>query len=264
MRTRLAGSPETASRRRLAALLAAGGVAVLPTDTLYGLSCAASSAEAIERIRRLKGRRRGAGFILLASDLEMVSTIVARWPAGARETLARIWPAPLTAILPARRGLPAALAPRGAVAVRVPARAGLRRLVAALGEPVVSTSVNRAGRRPIGRIAEIERSFPGLDAYVPQRGRAAARPSTIVDFTVAPPVLARAGRIPWPVRERGKGKGGGRTVSPEIPRSADPGRRRTASRGRSSRARRARDGRRTGAARRRSRSRARSRASRRR
>lgn len=191
-----------AALRRTAALLAAGGVVVLPTDTMYGLSCAASRAEAIERIRRLKGRARGTGFILLVSDMAMASSIVARWPGNARAALARIWPAPLTAILPGRSALPAAIAPRGAVAVRVPARPELRRLVAALGEPIVSTSVNRAGERPLVRIGEIERAFPGLEAYLSRRGRSSTRPSTIVDFNVAPPVLVRAGRIPWPPRRR--------------------------------------------------------------
>ncbi len=202
MPTPIRGFLDGPARRKLAALLAAGGVAVLPTDTMYGLSCAASRADSLERIRRLKGRRRGAGFILLVSDLAMASSIVARWPGNAREALGRIWPAPFTAILPARPALPPSLAPRGAVAVRIPARESLRRLVAALGEPIVSTSVNLAGKPPLGRIGEIERAFPGLDAYVSQRGRAAARPSTIVDFRVAPPALLRVGRVPWPPRGR--------------------------------------------------------------
>ncbi len=53
-------------------IIRAGGIAVLPTDTLYGFHCAASRLDAVERIRLLKGKGTGTGFILLASDLDMV------------------------------------------------------------------------------------------------------------------------------------------------------------------------------------------------
>lgn len=182
---------------RVAAALAAGGVAVLPTDTIYGFHCAASSAGAVKRIRALKRRASRSGFVLLAADAAMAERIVARWPGGARAILARIWPGPLTALLPARKGVPPALAPRGVVAVRVPGRADLRALVAAIGEPLVSTSVNVSGGRPLARIADIERSFPGLDAYVSKRGRTSRIPSTIVDFTGDAPALVRSGAIRW-------------------------------------------------------------------
>jgi L-threonylcarbamoyladenylate synthase len=191
---------------RVAAALAAGGTAVLPTDTMYGLHCAAFRAGAVKRIRALKRRASASGFILLASDAAMADRLVSRWPGGAKEVLSRVWPAPLTALLPARKNLPAALAPRGVVAVRVPRHAALRALIAAVGEPLVSTSANLAGRRPLSRIADIERAFPGLDAYVSKRGRTPARPSTIVDFTSGRPTLVRPGSIPWPAGSPGGGR----------------------------------------------------------
>ncbi len=186
------------SVRRAAAALASGGVAVLPTDTIYGFHCAVSNRRAIETILALKGRRAGGGFILLAADAAMADTLVARWPGESRRTLLRIWPAPLTAILPARKTLSPLLSPGGRVAVRVPARADLRALIETIGEPVVSTSVNRSGREPMTRIADIRRVFPGLGGYLSRRGRSPALPSTIVDFTRGAPLLVRAGGYPWP------------------------------------------------------------------
>jgi L-threonylcarbamoyladenylate synthase len=185
--------------RVIARVLASGGVAVLPTDTIYGFHCAASSRGAVRRILRLKGRTRAEGFILLVSDLTMVSTIVARWPGGSRERLVEIWPARLTAILPAKKGLPPVVAPGGAVAVRIPAHPELRALIKALGEPVISTSVNVSGHAPISSIARIRKAFPGLDAYCSRRGRPMNLPSTIVDFTTDSALLVRAGAYPWKV-----------------------------------------------------------------
>jgi len=187
------------SIRRAAAMLASGGIAVLPTDTIYGFHCAVSNRRAIEMILELKGRRARGGFILLAADAAMAGALVARWPGASRRTLIRIWPAPLTAILPARRTLYPLLSPGGRVAVRVPARADLRALIETLAEPILSTSVNLSGLGPMTRIADIRRAFPGLGGYLSQRGRSSVLPSTIVDFTVDAPILVRAGGYPWPV-----------------------------------------------------------------
>jgi L-threonylcarbamoyladenylate synthase len=182
--------------------LSAGAVLILPTDTLYGFHCAASCRAAIERIRALKGRRSGVGFILLASDLAMADRLVASWPRGARAALAAAWPAPLTAVLPASSRVPCSAARRGSVAVRIPAHDRLRRLIRALGTPVLSTSVNVSGRPPMTRIADIRRSFPGLAGYLSRRGRPSASPSTVVDFTRGEPSVVRAGKYPWHAARR--------------------------------------------------------------
>ncbi|MCX5754457.1 MAG: L-threonylcarbamoyladenylate synthase [Candidatus Krumholzibacteria bacterium] len=194
----VSGSFGRSSGRIAAAVLASGGIAVFPTDTIYGFHCAISNRRAIGMILELKGRRKRGGFILLAADAEMAGTLVAHWPGESRKRLSRIWPAPLTAVLPARRTLSPFLSPGGKVAVRVPARADLRALIERIGEPIVSTSVNLSGREPMARIADIRRAFPGLGAYLSRRGRSPALPSTIVDFTVDPPLLVRPGGYPWP------------------------------------------------------------------
>jgi tRNA threonylcarbamoyl adenosine modification protein (Sua5/YciO/YrdC/YwlC family) len=208
---------------RIAAVLRDGGVVVLPTDTLYGFHCLATRLDAVERVRRLKKGERGqrasvstlkqgmkarerarrekrSGFILLASDIRMVDRLLSRWPQGAREELARIWPAPLTAILPASNRIDRSLAPSGRAAIRIPALPELRALVKLCGEPLVSTSVNITGSEPMIRISEIMKAFPGLDAYISQCGRPSTKPSTIVDMTASLPKLLRPGRHPWPIR----------------------------------------------------------------
>jgi L-threonylcarbamoyladenylate synthase len=185
---------------KIAAVLRDGGVAVLPTDTIYGLHCEASHPAAIRRIQRIKKTAGRAGFILIASDMEMVDRLVGRWPRDARRLLARVWPAPLTAILPASRSIGVALAPKGTIAVRIPALAELRSCVKLVGQPCVSTSVNRGGRKPMTRMSEILRGIPGLDGYISQRGRPSMNPSTVVDMTATPPRLLRPGRHPWPLR----------------------------------------------------------------
>jgi L-threonylcarbamoyladenylate synthase len=222
---------------RIAAVLRDGGVVVLPTDTLYGFHCLATRPDAVARVRRLKeggdarrARRRSlkkggkggresrstlkhgvrtyglacedkrSGFILLASDMGMMNRLVSPWPKGARDKLSRIWPAPLTAILPASKIIDSELAPSGRAAIRIPALSELRSLIKLCAQPLVSTSVNITGSEPMTRISEIMRAFPGLEAYISRRGRPSAKPSTIVDMIVSPPKLLRPGRHPWPLR----------------------------------------------------------------
>ena len=146
----------------------------------------------------MKGRGSSAGFILLAADMEMVDRLVLRWPKGSREVLARIWPAPLTAILPAAKRIDPSLASKGTIAVRIPALSELRRCVKLIEHPLVSTSVNRHRQKPMKRIAEIMIEVPDLGAYISQLGRPSAKPSTIVDMTTSPPTLLRHGRHPRP------------------------------------------------------------------
>ena len=155
---------------KVAAILRSGGVAVLPTDTIYGFHCMYSNKPSVDRIMSLKGRSRSAGLILLASSLGMADRLVGRWPAGARDILGSLWPAPVTAILPASRRIPAALRPKGGVAVRIPAMDSLIELIKKTGEPLVSTSVNRSGKPPLVKIGEIKRIFPGLEACISRRG----------------------------------------------------------------------------------------------
>ena len=194
----LTGKLDSFTLNPLAALLSEGGVAVLPTDTSYGCHCIAPSRVAIERIRELKGRGREGGFILLACSMEMADRLVSSWPGDSRETLSKIWPAPLTTILPAAEHIEEILAPRGKIAVRIPSFVDLRALIQKVGHPFVSTSVNITASVPLTRMSEIMKAFPGLEAYISQRGRPSTQPSTIVDFTTQPPKLLRPGRHPWP------------------------------------------------------------------
>ncbi len=196
METAVTGYLERAMIRCVADILLSGGIVVLPTDTIYGLHCIASRPDAIDRILALKGRTKP-GFIALASDLEMADSMVREWPGASRALLAKIWPAPLTAVLPASSDVSTVLSPRGAVAIRIPAFDELRSVGRTVGEPLVSTSVNVSGREPLTRIGEIMTEFPGLGAYIAQRGRPRTIPSTIVDFTAGRPRVVRKGSYRW-------------------------------------------------------------------
>jgi L-threonylcarbamoyladenylate synthase len=197
METVLSGYYTLKKIENIISMIESGGVGALPTDTVYGLHCDALNKDAVEKIVMIKGRNKEAGLILLMSSLEMVDRFVSRWPGDSRRALSRIWPAKLTALLPASDKILPVLRPGMTVAVRIPADDELRSIISAIDSPLVSTSANKSGKPPIKRIADIRRIFPGLCCYISGRGRSRTEPSTIVDFREEKARLIRQGAFQY-------------------------------------------------------------------
>jgi L-threonylcarbamoyladenylate synthase len=182
--------------------LMTGAVIVLPTDTLYGFSAALSQEAAVRRVASIKKTPDDRRFIVLASSIDMVEEYVASFGCSSRDTLASIWPAPLTVILPTGPDCPAWVGPT--VAFRVPAWDSLRALVARVGEPVLSTSVNRTGQAPLDDASAILREFGEEVDAVFERKETGGGASTIVDLCGKSPRVVRAGIYAWDATGRGK------------------------------------------------------------
>jgi tRNA threonylcarbamoyl adenosine modification protein (Sua5/YciO/YrdC/YwlC family) len=200
----IAGPLDDARTRDLAyQTLARGGVVVLPTDTLYGLSARISSEDAVRRIGAIKRAPNDRRYILLASSIGMVDRYVRSYGCVPREVLTARWPAPFSVIVPAGAACPAWVGPT--VAVRVPALEPLRELITRLGEPIVSTSVNRTGQEALDDAHAIRREFGHeVDLIVTGANREPAA-STLVDLSRDAPVIVRRGTYAWPATD-GAGK----------------------------------------------------------
>ncbi len=187
-----------AERADAVACLRRGGMVVLPTETVYGLHVALSAGDpGITRIRAAKGSPPGRPFLLLAVDREQAFGLWSGVPEAARELAARAWPGPLTLIGPARDGLPEEILGwvdgQPTVSVRVPGDPWLIELLEELGEPIVSTSANRAGEPPPVSFEDVELAALAPDLAI-DRGRCTGGvPSTIYDVVADPPALVRAG-----------------------------------------------------------------------
>jgi L-threonylcarbamoyladenylate synthase len=175
--------------REAIAHLQARRVLAYPTETVYGFGTAVDH-ESVEALVQLKGRPPGKPFLLLIDDPAQIARLALRMPPYAAHLAARFWPGPLTLVLPGGdQRVPARLrGPEGGVAVRWTPHVGLRRLLAAYGEPITSTSANRPGVPPAMTATEIVQQWP--DAihrgvlHVLDGGRLEpSRPSTVVDCT---------------------------------------------------------------------------------
>ena len=204
---------------RAAAHVRAGGLLILPTDTVYGIGALASDAAGVSRLLAAKGRDRRMPPPVLVADPAQAADVVARPPAAARALIAAFWPGALTLVLDARADLGWDLGESGGtVALRMPDHPLALELLRRTG-PMAVTSANRTGLAPATDAAAALAAFPGrvapADAAAGGRGAGDGPhgadillldggptpgpvPSTIVSLTGGSPdpVVVREGAVP--------------------------------------------------------------------
>jgi L-threonylcarbamoyladenylate synthase len=191
----------SAELQRLSGLLAGGAVIACPTETLMGLLAAALDASAVERVCALKGRDPTQPIGVLLPDIAALPSVVLEVPELAHELAERYWPGPLTLVLRARPGLPAALCKDGKIGVRVPGPSPALDLVRAFGAPLTATSANTTGQ-PAARTAdEVRAVFHFGLAYIVPGAAPGGLASTVVDVSGSVPMVLRRGAIILPGNE---------------------------------------------------------------
>jgi L-threonylcarbamoyladenylate synthase len=177
--------------------LSAGELVVYPTETFYAIGADPFSSAALERLFAVKGRDAARLVALIAADRDAAFALAAEVPPAARRLADLFWPGPLTLLLPARAGLPAAIA--GAdrrVGVRVSPHPIARALTHALGRPITATSANLSGQPPARTLGEARAALGDKVKVFLEGGRlAASAPSTIVSVTPGEWTVVREGAI---------------------------------------------------------------------
>ena len=191
----------TAAIPEIVAHLQGGGLLAYPTETVYGLGSRARDAD-VRALARLKGRREGKPFLLLVSGRDMAEAQGLAFGDGANMLARAFWPGPLTLVLAGGGGrLPDLLrGPEGGFAVRWTSHRGVAGLIAAMGEPLTSTSANLPGQPPAPGAGAIIRDFAAAvernDLLVLDGGVLGnSPPSTVVDCTQSAARLVREGAL---------------------------------------------------------------------
>jgi L-threonylcarbamoyladenylate synthase len=188
-------APDVAEQ--VAAALLAGGVVVLPTDTVYGLVALPGDRSAVEELFALKHRAMGVPLAVLCGDVDQALAL-AEPPidAGVRVVAERWWPGPLTMVLPRRPGVELHLGePSSTIGLRVPDDALVRAITARVG-PIAATSANRHGEPPAMTAAAAREALGSGVALIVDGGPAAGAASAVVDVTSRPWRVLREGSIP--------------------------------------------------------------------
>ncbi|MFN4155913.1 MAG: L-threonylcarbamoyladenylate synthase [Paracoccaceae bacterium] len=183
---------------RAAAILRAGGLVAMPTETVYGLAGDAKNGAAVARIFAAKARPRFNPLIAHVTGLEMAETL-AVFDARARAVAAAFWPGALTLVLPLREaaGLsPLVTAGLSTVAIRCPAHPVAQALLRAFGGPLAAPSANPSGRVSPTRAEHVRQGLGGrIDAVLDGGPCVVGIESTILGLD-GPPMLLRPGGVP--------------------------------------------------------------------
>ncbi len=184
---------------RAAMVIRAGGVAAIPTDTLYGLAVDPHNAEAVARVFAIKGRAAASGLPLVAADVLQVQRWLGVLPNVGQRLAECFWPGALTLVVMAPGGLtPGVTGGLPTVGVRVPGHAVARALCAACGHLLTATSANLSGEPATSDPDEVERVLGSLVDLTLDAGRTpGGAPSTIVDVAEGHLRLVRVGAVPW-------------------------------------------------------------------
>lgn len=183
------------------ALILAGKIVAMPTETVYGLAADATRGEAVARIYAAKQRPRFNPLIVHVADLEAAQAI-GRFDEAAVALALRHWPGPLTLVVPLVPGAAiASLVTAGlaTVALRVPAHPAMRALLAACRRPLAAPSANPSGRLSPTSADHVLAGLGGRVSLLIDGGRCRSGiESTIIAATGGPLRLLRRGPIDIP------------------------------------------------------------------
>jgi L-threonylcarbamoyladenylate synthase len=180
------------------AAIRAGRLAVVPTDTVYGLATSPYSEAPVRRLYRAKGREAVQPTALVAADVDMLLECVPELR-GRAGTIARsLLPGPYTLVLPnpARRFRWLTGSRPDTIGVRVPALDGPASEVLSRVGAMVATSANVPGGLDPRTIDEVPEQIRSAVDSIVDAGPLPGTPSTVIDFTGTEPVVLREGAVP--------------------------------------------------------------------
>lgn len=180
------------------ATLAFGGVLVMPTDSVYGIGCAAMAGNpAHERIFQIKRRDRSQTLPWLVADFEDLSRYAAEVTPVALSLVTEFWPGALTLVVRASEAVPAEYrSSDGTIALRMPDSNLVRELARRAGAPLATTSANTHGEAAATSGSSVEpRIVEEADLTLDAGPAPLAIASTIVSLVDGEPRILREGAI---------------------------------------------------------------------
>lgn len=172
-----------------------GGVAIYPTETVYGLGCAPSDPDATKRILQIKERADNP-LPLICSSIEVARKIV-EFNVTAEKLAEKLWPGPLMLILPKKMDYPIWVTHgKKTLGIRIPGCETARKLAGLSAGVIVSTSANKSGEEPPRTAKEaMDQLGEEVDVVVDGGPTPGQLPSTILDLSGSEMWITRSGPI---------------------------------------------------------------------
>ncbi len=189
-------NPQPRLIKQAAQILHAGGIAAIPTDSSYALVCHLDDKAAAENLRRIRGVDDKHHLTLLCRDLSELASY-ARVDNRQYRLLKLATPGPFTFVLEATKEVPRRLShpSRRTIGLRLPDHAVTQALLAAMGQPLLATTLIPPGEsEPLNDPEAIRTRFERQLQAIVDAGACSARPTSVVDLSGAVPVLLRLGQ----------------------------------------------------------------------
>ena len=165
----------------LVSIIKNGGVVLIPTDTIYGISCDATNLDAVRKVYEIKERNYNNPLLILVSSMDMLLDYIEGLNTIEKKLIEEFWPGRLTILLKKNKNIDD-LVTAGSkyVGVRMPDDKYLIDLIDKVGKPIISTSANKSGERPIVSPSILDNNILTKFDYVDDKGELRANSSTIV------------------------------------------------------------------------------------
>jgi L-threonylcarbamoyladenylate synthase len=176
-----------------------GGLIAFRTDTFYGLGVDPFNADAIHKLKQLKGREETKPILIVISERDQLARFINE-PSAAFNHLAKtFWPGPLTLIGKAKQSVPRDItAGTETIGVRLPDDEKVRALVSACGGALTATSANPSTLAPARNAQTVDDYFgEAIDLIIDDGEGKTDRPSTVVDVLGSGAKLIREGVLLW-------------------------------------------------------------------
>jgi tRNA threonylcarbamoyl adenosine modification protein (Sua5/YciO/YrdC/YwlC family) len=171
------------------------------TGNMFGIGCSAFYKEIVDKIDMLKQRPFKKGYIILIPDISWLEKLQIKLTLFETKLIEQYWPGNVTFILHCEDERITHIIKHGKIAIRVPYQPMLQELIATVGEPVVSTSVNKAGMPFMTDINEIKKKVSKwFDlGFIPSKRDMAkeTEPSTVIEFHGHQLKCHREGTVPF-------------------------------------------------------------------
>lgn len=176
-------------------ILKQGGIAAIPTDTVYGFAAPVHEEAAIARLYQIKERESNKSIAVLLGDAEQAHLVAHEFPAKAQRLAQAYWPGALTIIIRKKAGLPANLTSNDLVGLRIPNHNFTRDLIRETG-PLAVTSANLSGMPPATDIDGFINSLGDqLDLIIDDGPSSGGVPSSVINCSCEPAIILREAAI---------------------------------------------------------------------
>ena len=181
-------APQEEAIRQAAKVLIAGGLVIIPTETVYGIAANALNEKALQRLYKIKNRPKDKPFTLLIAQKHKAQELAAEVPVAAYKLMHRFWPGALTILLKSKD--------QDKVGLRMPDNRIALEIIAGAQVPLACPSANIFDQPAPVNFVQAIKDLDGLVDLAIDAGPAElAKESTIVDLTVEPAQIVRSGAI---------------------------------------------------------------------